>query len=644
MSTAPDRVDDKPAAAGTAPNRARHRLAAALPAIATFAFAAGLAAILVAAAGSVRGARERATENVARMAAVLWEIPGAGADAVAQHLGERGTIEPVSAAAAAPDGGPAPDDPGRRNRDGPPRTLHGTGAYGYRTGTLEPAVRISVAPEPGRAAWPRPATPLALLGLLLMSVWAARRRRTPPPPRYPAAIALLAAALLALTAVAATRWAHRELEDISAARVAHGIRAAEIAIARGAAPDQAARAAGLPWATTAALADPDRLWTMPRTVGEAIAATPGLRTADTFTLQAGGATYHGARTAAPPAGPPEAALPPPDPLHLVLLGYEETVSPAVPLTAAAAGSTLLVALILFLLPLSTRPRALRRTLTAWGFLAPAAALLLVFTFGPLLFSLWISLHEWHLVDPAHPFTGLDNYRNILLDIVWWSSIRNTAVFTLHVPVAMAVALALALLTRGSRRAVRWARLALFLPSITSVVAIAVVWKWLLNDGYGLVNAVLARAGIGPVAWLTSPDTALASLMLISVWMVVGYQMVVFQAGLAAIPRDWYDAARVDGAGPLQRFRHITLPGLRHTLFFVLVTSVIGSFQVFGLVYVMTEGGPLGATDVAVYHIYREAWEFLRFGNAAAMSWVLFAVVFVATWLHFRFLEGRRAHA
>ncbi|MYE14957.1 MAG: sugar ABC transporter permease, partial [Gemmatimonadetes bacterium] len=288
-----------------------------------------------------------------------------------------------------------------------------------------------------------------------------------------------------------------------------------------------------------------------------------------------------------------------------------------------------------------RPRAFHRTLAAWSFLAPAATLLLLFTFGPLLFSLWISLHEWHLVDPAHPFTGLDNYRTILLDETWWSSIRNTAVFTLHVPVAMAVALALALLTQGSRRAVRWARLALFLPGITSVVAIAVVWKWLLNDGYGVVNQALAHAGIGPVAWLTSPDTALASLMLISVWMVVGYQMVVFQAGLAAIPREWYDAARVDGAGPLQRFRHITLPGLRHTLFFVLVTSVIGSFQVFGLVYVMTEGGPLGATDVAVYHIYREAWEFLRFGNAAAMSWILFAVVFAATWLHFRLLESRR---
>ena len=471
-------------------------------------------------------------------------------------------------------------------------TATGPGARAYRPGELEPAAWISVAPTEHGPAWPPLPTTLSLAGLLLMSAWAFARRRSPPPPRYPARPALLAALLLAVTATAATVRSHRALEHLTAERASHGARAAEVALAHGADPGQARRVAGLPPATT-----------------------------------------------------PTPTTPPPTPADLLTLpGYAATHSPAIPLTATAATSALATALLLFLLPLSARPRALRRTLTAWSFLTPAASLLLVFTFGPLLFSLWISLHEWHLVDLVHPFTGLDNYLSLLLDVEWWSAIRNTAVFTLHVPFAMAVALGLAILTQGSRRAVRWARLALFLPSITSVVAIAVVWKWLLDDGYGLVNRALEGVGLGPVAWLTSPETALVTLMAISVWMVVGYQMVVFQAGLAAIPRDWYDAARVDGAGPLQRFRHVTLPGLRHTLFFVLVTSVIGSFQVFALVYVMTEGGPLGATDVAVYHIYREAWEFLRFGNAAAMSWILFAVVFAATWLHFRFLEGRRAHA
>ena len=595
------------------------RARASLPAVAATVFAAGVALSLAVASGAIRGARAHATGSDARLAASLWELPGAGSDAVARFLDGRAAIEAVE-----------------RGGTGP-------GAYGYEAGALDPAVWIAIDPEPARASWPAGATALALPAVLLMAAWAVRRRRLPPPPRYPARVLALASAILVLVSVVAARWADRELEGLSAGRVASGLRAASIASATGAHPGTAARATGLPWATTAALVNPDRLWTMPREVGEAIAALPAdLPARGVYTVRANNATYHGAQATLPtPADTAAAQAPPLTTLHLAFLGYEETAAPTISLASTTAATALALALLLFLLPLSARPRTLRRTLAAWSFLAPAATLLLLFTFGPLLFSLWISLHEWHLVDPAHPFIGLDNYHTILLDSAWWSAIRNTAVFTLHVPVAMAVALALALLTQGSRRAMRWARLALFLPSITSVVAIAVVWKWLLNDGYGLANQALERAGLGPVTWLTSPDTALASLMLISVWMVVGYQMVVFQAGLAAIPRDWYDAARVDGAGPLQRFRHITLPGLRHTLFFVLVTSVIGSFQVFGLVYVMTEGGPLGATDVAVYHIYREAWEFLRFGNAAAMSWVLFAVVFVATWLHFRLLEGRR---
>ena len=520
---------------------------ATLRTAATAATGIGLALILAVAAGTVHRARHDTASDAGRMAAALWELPRGGAEAVTAFLADRAAIEAVGTEGA----------------------QSGPGAYAYRTGELEPAAWIAVAPTgPGRP-WPLLPTTLALLGLSLMSAWAVARRRSPPSPRFPTTPALLATLILATTTITATIWAHRALEDLTAERATQRVLAAEVALTHGGTPST---------------------------------------------------------------------------LDQTLPGYEATHSPAIPLTALAATSALTTALLLFLLPLSTRPRALRRTLTAWSFLTPAATLLLVFTFGPLLFSLWISLHEWHLVDLVHPFMGLDNYVSLLLDLEWWSAIRNTAVFTLHVPLAMAVALGLAILTQGSRRAVRWARLALFLPSITSVVAIAVVWKWLLNDGYGLVNRALEGIGIGSVAWLTSPDTALVTLMAISVWMVVGYQMVVFQAGLAAIPRDWYDAARVDGAGPLQRFRHITLPGLRHTLFFVLVTSVIGSFQVFGLVYVMTEGGPLSATDVAVYHIYREAWEFLRFGNAAAMSWVLFAVVFAATWLHFRFLERRGAHA
>ncbi|MXX86505.1 MAG: sugar ABC transporter permease [Acidobacteria bacterium] len=584
-----------------------------IPVVAAAAVAAAVALILVVAVGTVRGAREHAAGEEARVAAALYEVPGATDGDVALLLDRRARM-------LAPEAGGS-----------------GPGAYAYRAGALEPVAWIAVEPRDEGSGRPWAASLLALLGVLFMLAWAAARRRTPPPPRFPTAPAVFCAALFVLVAAAAQHWVLGELGAISSSRLALGLRSVEIAGAAGADPEAAARIAGLPWASGTALGEPDRIWTMPREVGQAIAADPDLRSAARYSVKVSGATYHGGSTALRQETPDDA-------LHLVLLGYEETTSPTIALIASALGSALLVSLVLFLLPLAARPRALSRTLAAWGFLTPAAALLLLFTFGPLLFSLWISLHDWRLVEPAHPFAGLENYRALLTDGAWWSAVANTGVFTLHVPFAMAVALTLALLTRESRRAVRWARLALFLPSVTSVVAIAVAWKWLLNDGYGLANRALGAIGLGPVAWLTSPDIALVSLMAIGVWMVVGYQMVVFQAGLAAIPRVWYDAARVDGAGPWQRFRHITLPGLRHTLFFVLVTSVIGSFQVFGLVYVMTEGGPLGATDVAVYHIYREAWEFLRFGNAAAMSWVLFGVVFAATWLHFRFLERRGAHA
>ncbi|WP_428103690.1 ABC transporter permease subunit [Candidatus Palauibacter sp.] len=586
-----------------------------LAALAAIVLAGGLGLVLAVAAGRVAGARTAAAGAEARMAAALWEEGGLN-QAVAGLLGERATI------LGADDGG------GR------------AGAYAYEAGALDPAAWIAVEPRRTGGPWatfPGGAVAIALAGTALIAGWAARRRRGATVRHYPTGIALLSIGCVALTTVAAGRWADRELRALSAATVAQGARAVEFAMATGADPARAARVAHLSWAEDRSLEAADAQWTMPPGVAAAIAARPDRSTAlpadapagAPYTVEADGATWHAAGTAD---------------VHLAFLGYERTASPALPLAAAAALAALLVALALHLAQLAARRRALRRTLAAWGLLAPAAALILAFTLGPLLFSLWISLHEWRLIDPAPLFLGLDNYARLLGDGEWWSAIGNTALFTLHVPAAMAIALALALLTRGSRRAMRWARLALFLPGITSVAAIAVVWKWLLSDRYGLLNRGLERAGLESVPWLTSPDTALVSLMMIGIWMVVGYQMVIFQAGLAAIPRDWYDAARVDGAGPWQRFRHVTLPGLRHTLFFVLVTSVIGSFQVFGLVYVMTEGGPLGATDVAVYHIYREAWEFLQFGNAAAMSWMLFAVVFVATWLHFRFLDARRAHA
>jgi multiple sugar transport system permease protein len=283
---------------------------------------------------------------------------------------------------------------------------------------------------------------------------------------------------------------------------------------------------------------------------------------------------------------------------------------------------------------------LRETATAWGFIGPSLVLLLTFSAAPLLFAFYLSFHNWNLLEPAKPFVGLQHYLRLAGDGLFWKAALNTALYSLYVPASMACALAVAMLLNRKIRGVALLRAVFFLPYITSFVAVSIVWQWMYDPQFGLINWLLGLVELGPFPWLSSPATALIALMIMAVWIHIGFQMVIFLAGLQAIPEELYEAAMIDGAGPWRRFRRITLPLLKPTTFFVLVTSVIGSFQVFTFVYVMTEGGPLHATDVIVYHIYQNAWQFLRMGYASAMSWVLFAVIFAITLLQFRFL-GRR---
>lgn len=287
-----------------------------------------------------------------------------------------------------------------------------------------------------------------------------------------------------------------------------------------------------------------------------------------------------------------------------------------------------------------RPRALRETLAAWGFLAPATLHLAVFSIGPILFACYLALHRWSPIEPFRPFVGLANFTALARDPLVWISLRNTLLYTLHVPVAMAIALGVALVLQHRSRATRLARTVFFLPYVSSVVAVALVWQWMYHPDFGVLNYLLSRVGFAPVDWLGNPRTALVAVMIVSIWIQVGYQMVVFLAGLQAIPREYLDAARVDGASAWQRFWRVTFPLLRPVTLFVLVTGVITSFQVFTLIYVLTDGGPLHATDVIVYHIYQMAWEFLQFGGASALSLVLSVLLLGATWLQFRLL-GRR---
>ena len=286
---------------------------------------------------------------------------------------------------------------------------------------------------------------------------------------------------------------------------------------------------------------------------------------------------------------------------------------------------------------AARPQRRRETVTAWGFLAPSALHLAVFSFAPILFACYLSVHRWTLVEPTRPFVGLANFAQLLREPLVWISLRNTALYALYVPVSMALALAGALMLNQRSRRARALRAILCLPSVCSVVAVALVWQWMYHADSGLINHVLSLARLGPVDWLGDPRTALAAVMVVSVWVQLGYQMTVFLAGLQGIPREYLDAARVDGANAWHRFWKVTFPLLTPVTLFVLVTGIIASFQLFTFIYVLTDGGPLHATDVLVYRLYQTAWEFLQFGYASALSLVLFVALFGATWAQFRLL-------
>jgi ABC-type sugar transport system permease subunit len=224
---------------------------------------------------------------------------------------------------------------------------------------------------------------------------------------------------------------------------------------------------------------------------------------------------------------------------------------------------------------------------------------------------------------------------MLSDSTFWNALKNTLVYTLNVPLAMAFSLTIALMMHRRLKWIGFLRTIYFLPSVTSFVAVALVWMWIYHPSFGIANFFLGLVGIPPLQWLNSTQTAMISVIIFSIWLGLGYQMVIFLAGLQGIPEEFYEAARIDGASNWQLFRRITLPLLKPTTFFILVTSLISSFQVFTSVYIMTAGGPVQSTDVIVYHIYTAAWEQLRMGYASAMSWVLFVIIMIATWVQFR---------
>lgn len=285
----------------------------------------------------------------------------------------------------------------------------------------------------------------------------------------------------------------------------------------------------------------------------------------------------------------------------------------------------------------------RRTLSAsarercWGylFLSPQIAGLIGFSLFPILFSLYLCFAKWDFLH-SPKFIGLDNFRVVFRDPLFYKSLVNTTVMVAGiVPLTMVISLGLALLTNRALRGLSFYKTVYFLPMVTSTVAVAIVWYWLYAPDFGVINAALAPFGIPGPGWLADPRWAKPAIIIMVSWQSVGYYYLLFLAGLKSIPAEYYEASAIDGAGWLSQFRQITLPLLSPTTFFVLTTLLIAAFNIFSEAYVLTRGGPVDSTRTIVMDIWSLAFEYFRMGQAAVVSWVLFAVLFALTLVQFR---------
>jgi multiple sugar transport system permease protein len=280
----------------------------------------------------------------------------------------------------------------------------------------------------------------------------------------------------------------------------------------------------------------------------------------------------------------------------------------------------------------------RRALTGYALIAPAMLVTTAFLLVPMALSAYWSLTTYNGIT-APTWVGLHNYVALFQDPRFLRSLSNTVAFViLGMTIGPALGLCAALLLNERIHGRAFFRTAIFLPVTTSLVVVATVWKMLLND-QGIVNAALSFFGLSGHAWLADPSTALYAVILVSVWQGLGFEAVVFLAALQSIPHDLYDAARVDGANSWRRFRHVTLPGLRPTLLFVFVIGIIGSFQVFDQMFVMTQGGPVGSTETIVYYLI-DRFQALELGRASAAAYILLAILATLSAIQFRLFEER----
>jgi multiple sugar transport system permease protein len=268
--------------------------------------------------------------------------------------------------------------------------------------------------------------------------------------------------------------------------------------------------------------------------------------------------------------------------------------------------------------------------------------LIFFMVGPMLVALYISFTDWSLLGTP-TWLGLTNFKSLFKDPLFWTSWSNTLVYTcVSVPLSMLLGLGVALLLNRKLRGMVVFRVLFFMPMTVGVVASGLLWSWMFTPQYGLLNYLLHFVGLGPYHWLTSSSTSMISIIIVGVWRGMGFNIIVFLAGLQGVPQHLYDAATVDGAGPVRKFWHVTVPMLSPTLFFGSLIGLIMSFGVFEQTYVMTQGGPGNSTLTIIYFIYQQGFSYLRMGYASAASVTFLVVLTILTGLLLR-LQSRLVH-
>lgn len=278
--------------------------------------------------------------------------------------------------------------------------------------------------------------------------------------------------------------------------------------------------------------------------------------------------------------------------------------------------------------------AQREEIVGWLFITPAVLGLIIWLAGPMLYSIWLSLTEWDLIREPR-FIGTANFTRMFGDRLFYKSLWATLYYTaFHVPLTLILAFLVAMLLNTKTRGIAIFRTLYYLPSIVPAVANSVLWIWIFNSEFGLLNLFLRNLGFNKVMWLQDPNTAMPALILMSLWSMGG-TMIIYLAGLNGIPEQLYEAAEIDGAGSWSRFWNITIPMMTSVIFFNLILQIIGSFQVFTASYLMTRGGPNYATNFYVLYLFDNAFSWFDMGYAAALAWVLFFIILALSLVVFR---------